>query len=85
MDWDRIDLSEWLAILEATGQLPDGKAMDLESLTGSGSKLDVTGERLNTVERLEKRLETFDVDQYRNKAYETMEVDTGNRGNVKNQ
>ena len=45
IDWSRVDLSEWLAILETNGQLPDLDHLDLESLTGAGSSLArVTGQ-----------------------------------------
>lgn len=82
VDWDRIDLSEWIAILESTGQMPDSSNIDLEALTGLGSKLNVNGDRQNTIERTEDRLNNVDVDGIRNKAYEMMDLDTGYRGNA---
>lgn len=81
VDWDRIDLSEWIAILESTGQMPDSSNIDLEALTGMGSKLNINGDRKNTIERTEDRLNNVDVDAIRNKAYEVMDLDTGYRGN----
>lgn len=45
IDWDRIELSEWTAILLDTGNLPSAQTIGLESLTGVGSSLDLTSER----------------------------------------
>lgn len=77
VDWDRIDLSEWIAILERTGNLPDDDTISIDSLTGIGSKMDTDGTRLNTIDRTHERLEGIDVDGVREETSKKMVVDTG--------
>ena len=81
IDWDRVDLSEWLAILEATGNFPDGTNLDIDSLTGQGSKVDYSGDRLNTIDRTLDHLNNVDVDGVRSEGAQHMDVDTGYRVN----
>ncbi|WP_323697046.1 conjugal transfer protein TraN [Thiorhodovibrio litoralis] len=50
LDWERIDLSEWLAILAESGQYPTAANLDIETLTGTGSELS-TGARADAAER----------------------------------
>ncbi len=59
LDRSRIDLSEWLAILNETGQFPSPGELDIAALTGSGSALD-TGDRADAAERSRERVEGFD-------------------------
>ena len=45
VDWNRIDLSEWLVLLKLQNKLPELNAdtlkqLNLETLTGKGSRLD---------------------------------------------
>ncbi|EES7561545.1 conjugal transfer protein TraN, partial [Escherichia coli] len=63
MDWSRVDLSEWIGMLNLAGRLPTANTVSLEDVTGSGSRLEISqGEtRLNTLDRNLKRLEGFDV------------------------
>ena len=77
VDWDRIDLSEWIALLDSTGNLPNDTTISIESLTGKGSELDVDGDRLNTIERTLKRLEGTNVDEARTVTGQELEVDRG--------
>ena len=77
VDWDRIDLSEWIALLDSTGNLPNDTTISIESLTGKGSELDVDGDRLNTIERMLKRLEGTNVDEARTVTGQELEVDRG--------
>lgn len=72
MDWSRVDLSEWIGMLNLAGRLPTANTVSLEDITGSGSKLQTTdGEkRLNTLDRNLQRLENFDVDAVKRKAEE---------------
>lgn len=77
VDWDRIDLSEWIAILERTGNLPNDDTISIDSLTGIGSKMDTDGTRLNTIDRTHARLEDIDVDGVREETSKKMFVDTG--------
>ncbi|MDX3998507.1 conjugal transfer protein TraN [Pseudomonas aeruginosa] len=74
MDWSRVDLSEWIGMLNLAGRLPTANTVSLEDVTGSGSRLQITqGEtRLNTLDRNLQRLEGFDVDAVKRKAEEDM-------------
>jgi len=38
VDWDQIDLSEWLALLAVAGEYPTQREFTLDGLTGSGSQ-----------------------------------------------
>ena len=38
VDWDRVDLSEWLALLTIAGKAPTTRDLSLDGLTGSGSQ-----------------------------------------------
>lgn len=80
VDWDRVDLSEWIALLESTGNMPDGETISIDSLTGKGSKLDMEGDRLNTIDRTLERLDDIDVDGVRSEANDEMNLDTGYAG-----
>lgn len=69
VDWDEVDLSEWIAMLSMTGNLPDGSGnldLSMEGLTGSMSALetyDQTGvDRLNTADRAINRLDSSEAD-----------------------
>ncbi len=71
MDWSRIDLSEWIGMLSMTGNLPTVNTVSLEQTTGGGSSLgDVFGEgdRLNTLERNQQRLDGIDPDEIKKEA-----------------
>lgn len=72
MDWARVDLSEWIGMLNLAGRLPTASTVSLEDVTGSGSGLGQFSEgtkRLNTLDRNLERLEGFDVDAVK-KQYE---------------
>ncbi|AJF08138.1 conjugal transfer protein TraN [Geoalkalibacter subterraneus] len=68
VDWDRIDLSEWIAILAITDNLPDvdDQRLNIDDLTGSGSELNFDSNdpnipsRTNTAERTIERLDSDD-------------------------
>ena len=77
VDWDRVDLSEWIAMLEATGNMPDDDSISIDKLTGKGSALDMTGDRLNTIDRTLERLDEIDVDGVRSEANDAIDLDTG--------
>ncbi len=68
VDWNAVDLDEWLGILQSGGRLPDPGAIDMESLTGSGSVFDTDGTRGNARERTVQRLRGIDVDARRREA-----------------
>ncbi|WP_062270753.1 conjugal transfer protein TraN [Endozoicomonas arenosclerae] len=74
VDWHRIDLSEWLALLKLQNKLPELNAntlkqLNLETLTGKGSRLDFDQQRENSRSRLEARFQNVspsDVNRYQN-------------------
>ena len=80
IDWDRVDLSEWIAILETTGKLPNGNTVDMDKLTGSQSKMNYDGNRVDVKTRTEERIKNLDVDGERKRAHDKFEIDTGYRG-----
>ena len=64
VDWNRIDLSEWLALLKLQNKLPELNAdtlkqLNLETLTGKGSRLDFNQEREDSRKRLEARFHSI--------------------------
>lgn len=64
LDWDRIDLSEWLGILAANGHFPDASQFNIPYLTGQGTTLDL-GSRVDAEERALERLKDNHVDDSR--------------------
>ena len=77
IDWDRVDLSEWLAILKTTNNYPTDQTIDIEKLTGKGSKLDIDGDRLNTIDRTVKRIEEIQLEKINPEGAKHMDVDIG--------
>ncbi|QCF28146.1 conjugal transfer mating pair stabilization protein TraN [Hydrocarboniclastica marina] len=67
LDWDQIDLSEWTALLTDEGMI-GANEMNLDDLTGAGhpnAMPDIYGERSNSLERTQQRLESGSVDDAR--------------------
>lgn len=75
VDWDKVDLSEWTAILADTGNLPDPGTITAESLTGTGNVLDEGTEsaRADVTERTRQRVEQVQVDQERGEAEDELQ------------
>ena len=69
VDWNKVNLDEWIAILQITNRLPTaGNAADmlnLNRLTGQGSNFNIDGSRLNTLDRNVQRLAPLDVNGIR--------------------
>ena len=65
VDWDKVNLDEWIAILQTTNRLPTaGNALEklnLDKLTGQGSHFNIDGSRVNTLDRNVQRLAPLDV------------------------
>ncbi|MFA0108468.1 conjugal transfer protein TraN [Vibrio breoganii] len=72
VDWDAVNLDEWVGILIRTDNYTDMVNIDVESLTGSGSNLNYEmGEsRQNVIDRNLERASEIDADQVRRDAYE---------------
>lgn len=58
VDWKKVDLSEWMAILQLTGHLADVNSQFLtpEGLTGTGNVLMIGEDRSNVIERTTERI-----------------------------
>lgn len=59
-----------IAILSITGNLPEVPSLDLERLTGSGSTLNVDGNRQSAADRAIERLNGMDAQKLRQEATE---------------
>ena len=71
LDWEKVDLSEWIGMLNIAGHLPTVNTVSIDDLTGAGSglgNLSDGGTRKNTLERNMDRLEGFDVDAVKKNA-----------------
>lgn len=68
VDWSKINLDEWLGILQETGHFPTPGGINLDSLTGSGSILNTTGNRLNAQDRATQRIDGLDAGKIRGRA-----------------
>lgn len=82
VDWDRVNLDEWLGLLQITGNFPGTGDVSLEGLTGSGHRLSGAGEgegdRLNTLDRTLERLgDGMDADAIRKGAINSVPISTG--------
>ncbi|MCB5162655.1 conjugal transfer mating pair stabilization protein TraN [Marinomonas algarum] len=73
IDWDKINLDEWLAILKQNGQFPD-EGISMDSLTGSGSVFNIDGDRLPADQRALERLDGVDVDEKRRDAVDSISI-----------
>lgn len=71
VDWESINLDEWLAILASEGLFAGEGGFDLDSLTGVGSALDI-GDRQNAEDRTTSRFEDVDIDRARRDAQEQL-------------
>lgn len=73
VNWDNVNLDEWVGILIETGNFIDMANVDIDSLTGAGSNLNYKEggiDRSNVLEANKKRMENIDVDEVRRDAYE---------------
>ncbi|QSA98080.1 conjugal transfer mating pair stabilization protein TraN [Methylococcus sp. EFPC2] len=69
VDWNKVNLDEWIAILKETDRLPTAAnaahKLNLERLTGKGSRFNADGTRLDTLDRNMKRMAPLDVPSIR--------------------
>jgi conjugal transfer mating pair stabilization protein TraN len=65
VDWERVSLDEWLAILAETGNYPTLEDLDLEDLTSTGSEHDLSDERKDAAERSDTPSDGLDSDEAR--------------------
>ena len=57
IDWTKVDLGEWVDMLDLTGNMPDTSTLTPEQLTGSQSSLATEDGRLDVIERTRQRAE----------------------------
>ncbi|WP_448205426.1 conjugal transfer mating pair stabilization protein TraN [Azospirillum sp. sgz302134] len=60
IDWNKVDLSEWMGILSSTGHMPDPNAITSDSLTKNNFFQDANGTRRNVETRSTDRLNGID-------------------------
>lgn len=74
MDWNRVDLSEWIGMLSMADRLPTMNTVSLDHLTGEGSRLQISESdtRLNSLDRNMERFKDFDADEIKRKAEQEM-------------
>lgn len=77
VDWEQVNLDEWLGLLQANGKFPESSAIDLDSLTGAGSIFNTDGTRLNAVDRTHKRLDGVDLERIRRESASSILIDAG--------
>ena len=65
VDWNRVNLDEWLAILYETGHFPTMETLTIDDLTGAGSDLSIHGGRANAADRSIQRSDGLDSEQLR--------------------
>lgn len=81
IDWSKVNLDEWLGILQQNGKFPDPASLNLDALTGAGSDFNIDGARQDASERVMERLKGINVDKIRNdKAREIFPDLDGNGG-----
>ncbi|NOI31847.1 conjugal transfer protein TraN [Vibrio coralliilyticus] len=73
IEWDLVNLDEWVGILIQTDNYTDMVNVDIDSLTGAGSNLNYQQggvDRDNVLETNQSRMEDIDADEVRRDAYE---------------
>jgi hypothetical protein len=70
VDWDQVDLSEWIGILITSDAYTTSTTIDVDSLTGSGSILSTSSDSSNIIETTIERAEDIDADEINYDAYD---------------
>jgi hypothetical protein len=68
VDWNAVNLDEWMALLVQTGHYPNLNTLGIEQLTGNGSDLATKTGRPNAETRSVERVSGMDSDQVRGAA-----------------
>lgn len=77
IDWSKVNLDEWLGILQQNGKFQDPSSINLDSLTGSGNDFNLDGSRKNSQQRALERINGIDVDAKRREAANGIVPKTG--------
>jgi conjugal transfer mating pair stabilization protein TraN len=75
INWDEVNLDEWIAILHENGHMPTADSLSMDALTGSGSAFNLNGDRKPADERAMDRVDDIDVDAKRREASEMVPID----------
>ncbi|WP_028865110.1 conjugal transfer protein TraN [Psychromonas aquimarina] len=70
VNWDNVNLDEWIGILVSTGNFTDQANINIDSLTGSGSYITSGQDRPNVSEVNIDRAESVDADEIKREVYE---------------
>jgi len=73
VDWEQVNLDEWIGLLGANNLLPTTDNLNLERLTGTGSLLDTEGDRKNAAERTIDRMNGMDTTGIRQQARDELQ------------
>ncbi|TDB45612.1 conjugal transfer mating pair stabilization protein TraN [Photorhabdus luminescens] len=63
IDFSKVDLSEWIGSLHKADLLPSPDNINLDSVTGSGSILNINGNRKNTRDRFQDGVNSIDIEE----------------------
>ena len=74
IDFSKVDLSEWIGSLYSADLLPTPESVNLDSITGSGSILNVDGTRKNSLERFQSGVDSIDINDLKEKAGDSIQV-----------
>ena len=74
VDFNKVDLSEWIAILIQTDNMPNSSNVSIDSLTGKDSYLNTSDEvdkqRLDIIKQSQERIKDIDADSIYNDSYD---------------
>lgn len=78
LDWDRMNLDEWVGMLKQHDLFHDASTIGLDKLTGAGTTLDIQdGKRLNALERAFEREKGTNIDEQRLELSRSYDPSTG--------
>ncbi|MEK9497177.1 conjugal transfer mating pair stabilization protein TraN [Photorhabdus sp. P32] len=77
IDWRKVNLDEWLGILQQNGKFPEPNLINLDTITGTGNDFNIDGTRKNAQERVLERLKGIDVDAKRREGTNGIDPQTG--------
>lgn len=78
IDWDKMNLDEWVGMLQEHDLFHGPESINIDKLTGSNVTLDLQGgDRLNAQERAIERLKGSDVDKVRQENANRFQATTG--------
>ncbi len=77
VNWDKVNLDEWIGLLQQNGHFPNPERLTPDALTGAGHPFNTDGQRKNIVDRSTERLKGVEVDKLRDQATKLIKPDTG--------